>query len=373
MIQELSKAIDQTISEHLLPGSRHFWLDADGCEEDWRSRNPDADNSPRTYSFMLEEAFRWGESYFHFSDTDSLLMALPLTMNQELSGGLLVEFFNHDTESEEFLAEVQELSRRLISILESNNLLNGALMRERASATQGERHRAEAIHSMKRGDLQRIRNIYWRLEPELFFAMAGGKRTEARRILNEVLLAIYSYSREDIGRIKGFILDLVTMMSRTMVDCGADPEAAISGYYHRLEELATIRNDESLTAWLATMLEKLIDTVELAPREQSDFRVQLALNYIREHSDAPLSRDSVARKMGLSPAHFSRVLVKATGHGFGEHLTRLRMEKAVRLLRHTNQGLMDISLECGFQDQSYFTKVFKRMIGFTPKAFRKRA
>ena len=322
---------------------------------------------------MLEEAFRWGESYFHFSDADTLLMAFPMTVNQRLTGGLLVEFLSHDTESEVFLAELRELSGQLIGILEENNLLNGALMREHSSATQSERHRAEAIHSMKRGYLQRIRNIYWRLEPELFFAMAGGNRNEARRILNEVLLAIYSYSREDIGRIKGFILDLVTMMSRTMVDCGADPEAAISGYYHRLDELATIRNDESLTTWLASMLENLIDTVELAPREQSDFRIQLALNYIREHSDQPLSRDSVAQKMGLSPAHFSRVLVKTTGHGFGEHLTRLRMEKAVRLLRHTNQGLMDISLECGFQDQSYFTRVFKRMIGCTPKVFRKRA
>jgi AraC-like DNA-binding protein len=360
--------VDRLVRDCLFPGSRHYWLDAEG-----REINADYTYPPQTYSFMLEEAFRWGESYFHFSEVDTLLMALPLTINQKLSGGLLVEFLSHDTESEAFLAELQKLSRKLITILENNNLLNGALMRERSSASQSERLRAEAIHSMKRGDLQKIRTIYWRLEPELFFAMAGGHRQEARRILNEVLLAIYSFSREDIGRIKGFILDLVTMMSRTMVDCGADPEVAISGYYHRLEELATIRNDESLTAWLAKMLENLIDTVELAPRERSDFRVQLALNYIREHVDEPLTRDSVAEKMGLSPAHFSRVIVAATGHGFGEHITRLRMEKAVRLLRHTNRGIMDIALECGFQDQSYFTKVFRKMIGCTPKQFRNRA
>jgi transcriptional regulator GlxA family with amidase domain len=50
----------------------------------------------------------------------------------------------------------------------------------------------------------------------------------------------------------------------------------------------------------------------------------------------------------------------------------LRVDRAAELLRHTDKGLLQIALEVGFNDQSYFTKVFRRYLRMTPREYRLR-
>jgi YesN/AraC family two-component response regulator len=55
---------------------------------------------------------------------------------------------------------------------------------------------------------------------------------------------------------------------------------------------------------------------------------------------------------------------------FKEHLNRVRIEEAARLLANTDYSVMEIAIACGYKDQSYFTKVFKKLTGLTPKQYR---
>jgi AraC-like DNA-binding protein len=59
-----------------------------------------------------------------------------------------------------------------------------------------------------------------------------------------------------------------------------------------------------------------------------------------------------------------------TGWSFTELLTRLRVDRACQLLVRTDAPLAQIALECGFGDQSYFTRVFRKRIGRTPRDYR---
>ena len=74
----------------------------------------------------------------------------------------------------------------------------------------------------------------------------------------------------------------------------------------------------------------------------------------------------------MSAAHFSTVFSQAMGRSFISYLTAMRMEKAKELLQTTNLRLSDIALEVGYNEPNYFSHVFRKVEGMTPKEWRAR-
>ena len=72
----------------------------------------------------------------------------------------------------------------------------------------------------------------------------------------------------------------------------------------------------------------------------------------------------------LSPAYFSDLFKKETGSNFSEYLNKVRIDNAKLLLENDDLPLIEVSLLCGFEDQSYFTKIFKKLTGTTPKKYK---
>ena len=72
----------------------------------------------------------------------------------------------------------------------------------------------------------------------------------------------------------------------------------------------------------------------------------------------------------MSAAYFSTVFSQTTGRSFISYLTALRIEKAQELLTTTNMKLADIALEVGYNEPNYFSHVFRKTTGITPKEYR---
>ena len=96
-----------------------------------------------------------------------------------------------------------------------------------------------------------------------------------------------------------------------------------------------------------------------------------AREYIdRNFSVTDISLHSAASHVGISPNHLSTVFAQETGENFVEYLTRVRMEKAKQLLSETAMKSADIAYEIGFGDPHYFSSIFKKNTGFSPREFR---
>jgi len=98
----------------------------------------------------------------------------------------------------------------------------------------------------------------------------------------------------------------------------------------------------------------------------------VAIEYIKSNLNKPITRDEVARMCNISPAYFSRVVKLRTGYTFTELLNRIRIDYACSLLDSTDKNVAEVGFACGFNDQSYFTKVFKRKKGISPNNYKKR-
>ncbi len=84
-----------------------------------------------------------------------------------------------------------------------------------------------------------------------------------------------------------------------------------------------------------------------------------------------ISLDDVAGAINLSPTYFSRLFSNEMNMTYIEYLTMIRVEESKKYLVDTKHSISDIALRMGFSDQSYFSKVFKKVEGITPGKYRK--
>jgi len=96
-----------------------------------------------------------------------------------------------------------------------------------------------------------------------------------------------------------------------------------------------------------------------------------AREYIDDNFNAPdISLYSTAVHVGISPNHLSAVFAQETGENFIEYLTKVRIERAKQLLKSTTMKSADIAGETGFSDPHYFSYIFKKNTGLSPREFR---
>lgn len=93
-------------------------------------------------------------------------------------------------------------------------------------------------------------------------------------------------------------------------------------------------------------------------------------SYIREHYTENLSLSQVAEKLGVSNGYLSTLLNQNMGCGFVDYLNQIRIDWACCYLRQSYLKNYEIAYKVGFQDEKYFSKVFKKVIGMTPKEYR---
>ena len=99
--------------------------------------------------------------------------------------------------------------------------------------------------------------------------------------------------------------------------------------------------------------------------------VRRARQYIADNLIEPLTVEIVARHVHRSPAHFSRCWNQATGVSLTAYLAWHRVDRAKALLRDTNQRIIDLSLEAGFQSAAPFYRWFRKLTGQTPTQYRR--
>ena len=99
--------------------------------------------------------------------------------------------------------------------------------------------------------------------------------------------------------------------------------------------------------------------------------IEEAKRYIQEHyPDPDLSVEMICRQLHMSPAYFSTMFKKETGQTYVAYLTEVRLNKAVELLNETNDKTYVIARKVGYQEQNYFSYVFKKKYGLSPSKFR---
>jgi len=92
---------------------------------------------------------------------------------------------------------------------------------------------------------------------------------------------------------------------------------------------------------------------------------------INEQYAQKLTLTSLSKEAGVHPAHLSRQFPKYFKQGLYYYVRKVKIEKAIELLKNRNHNLHDIAQQCGFSDPSHFNRCFRKIKGINPSAYRK--
>lgn len=99
-------------------------------------------------------------------------------------------------------------------------------------------------------------------------------------------------------------------------------------------------------------------------------RLKNALYYVQKFYDREVSVQRAAEQCGFSASHFMKLFKEFTGMSFNAYLVNYRLDLAAKQLSETNLKVIDIAENCGFHNQSYFTRAFQKKYRKTPLAYR---
>ena len=97
--------------------------------------------------------------------------------------------------------------------------------------------------------------------------------------------------------------------------------------------------------------------------------IKKAIDYITDNYSQPITLEMVARNTGMSRYHFSRLFKQQMGISFKRYLNRTRIQKAKALLSEHRYNVTEVCYAVGFNDASYFSRVFRKEEGSSPKRF----
>ncbi len=207
-------------------------------------------------------------------------------------------------------------------------------------------------------------------ERDLLNQIAGGDIQGSRKTLNEILGDVFFSSGNDFQVIKSRVLELVVLLSRAALKGGADIEQIFGLNFRYLTKIHKFTKIDELSYWLSTIMTRFSNLVlSLRSPKHSD-AIYRAIDYIRANFTEKITLEDVADEIYLSPAYFSKIFKEQTESNFTQYLNKLRIEKSKSLLQNTKIPIVDIAGMVGYEDQSYFTKVFKKNTGNSPGKYR---
>ncbi|MBQ6811076.1 MAG: helix-turn-helix domain-containing protein, partial [Firmicutes bacterium] len=211
------------------------------------------------------------------------------------------------------------------------------------------------------------------MEKELIVKIRGGDVDAVSKDIDALLGEIMQTGAKSVRDVKGRILELLVSLSHAAVDGGMNEEAMSNLNSRFYDELYNKKTAEEIYYWTKNVVNIYSEEVRKAQNKDNFQSVYAAAEYIRRHYKERITVHQIAEKVHLSDSYLSHIFSETFGRTITEYITSVRIEYAKTLLAEPGSSISEIALECGFEDVSYFSRVFKKSEGITPRDYKKKA
>jgi AraC-like DNA-binding protein/ligand-binding sensor protein len=343
----------------------------------------------------MEEAQRCGGTYVYICDLGFTYWCCPLFSNGRSSGALIaggvlsiererviekVKALGDGTaaeEAEKIIAGAPEYAHEDITALaQLLSLCAEQISRGNEDYQEAAKRRAEQQSYLSK-QINRLKAKHSRpgypLDKErmLLAALRRGDSDTGRTILNELLEILHVSNPDNFKFMQLRAIELVVLLSRAAVTPDTSEDDLMLETNNRyLRRIQDAKNIEELTDILHIIVDRMSGQIFSFQGVRHASALRKAERFIWENYTRKISLQEIAGASGLSAPYFSTIFKEEMGENLSTYLNRLRVEKAATMLTESDLSLSEIAGACGFEDQSWFSKIFKNFIGMSPGKYR---
>lgn len=182
------------------------------------------------------------------------------------------------------------------------------------------------------------------------------------------ILSKSSYLRS----IKNHIITLITLVSRASIEGGLHEEIAFSLHDSFIQQVEELNRLDEVRSLAREVLYTFAEKVKQVKDERYSKTITACKDYIYKHIYEEINHNDIANKVELSPKYLSALFKKEVGITVSDYIQHTKIDEVKKLLAYSKTPISEICSLLNFNDQSYFTKVFKKVVGITPKQYRER-
>ncbi|MBD0381824.1 response regulator [Paenibacillus sedimenti] len=222
------------------------------------------------------------------------------------------------------------------------------------------------------GDMEFGRSLdnpsYVHMEKKLLSAIKTGEKAAVSATLQDWIEEMKKAACP-MDKCYGKLHKLLVALMNLLFETGSE-EAAVLGD-HSFMQIYARKTLDDVRSWLEDVCLELVDLLAEKRTNVSQAQMEAAIAFIHEHyADEQLSLQRVCNHIYMSMSYFSALFKPYTGETFVEYVTRYRLNKAKELLAHSQLKTYELAAMVGYNDPQYFSVIFKRNTGMTPKEYR---
>lgn len=210
-------------------------------------------------------------------------------------------------------------------------------------------------------------------ENEIMYAVSQGQIHKAERLLTGFSTALFEQRVKDpVRNMKNYSIVMNTLLRKAAENGGVHPvylDRVSSDFAKRIEALSTTKEASAL---MSEMFRSYCRLVRKHSIRQYSPPIQKVITYIDSDLTTDLSLSALAQMQNVSAGYLSSLFKQELGQTLTEYVNRKRIKHAMQLLKTTQLQIQTIAQHCGIWDVHYFSKMFKKYAGMTPKEYRER-
>ncbi len=206
------------------------------------------------------------------------------------------------------------------------------------------------------------------LAEKIFARVRAGDSASLPSLINAYREALEQKYESDTGKIKNAFFELLVNIRNitTEIDTSYENDEFASSFSFLTGE----NNMDKIEAFVqARCTECALDVLQVSQRQGNPI-IEKAQEYIKEHIAENLSLDDTAQAVNVSSFYLSKLFKEERGENYITFITDMRMQKARELLRNPRASIKEVSISVGYNDQNYFSRIFRSKFGMTPTEFR---
>lgn len=139
----------------------------------------------------------------------------------------------------------------------------------------------------------------------------------------------------------------------------------------QIERLQRLSTEKAVKEWTKEQAGRFLLLYDAWRLHNQEGIIRRSLEFLDKHYMEDCTLTDLANRVHVTPAYFSKLFKKETGDNYSTYLTKLRMQKAVLLLVHSDMKVFEIASSVGYDDPNYFTNVFRMLFKMSPSDYRK--